>query len=203
MEWKPFQIDPGTAQMGEPLEDYCSRRWGGAGWTNRLKSEGRKDGADFSDWKWWPNTSKAHQLIQFCESNGISSTDNVNALLFRAEYELGENISLVDVLVRIGQEANDNNGVGSTNDNIMDDLRRYLTDDWGKARVEQDIAHGRRKYGISGVPHFIVSAEEESRGSNGDKNRPRQRRPYSFSGAQSPDTFVELFGEIEEQEQIA
>ena len=204
MEWKPFQIDPQTAQMGEPFEDYCSRRWGGAGWTNRLKSEGRKDGADFSDWKWWPNTGKAHQLIQFCESNGISSTDHVNALLFRAEYELGENISLVDVLVRIGQEANDNN-VGSTNDNIMDDLRRYLTKDEGKARVKQDIAHGRRKYGISGVPHFIVSADEDaasvnSRGGNdGNKNRPRQRSPYSFSGAQSSETFVELFEEIEEQ----
>jgi predicted DsbA family dithiol-disulfide isomerase len=190
--------------MGETFEDYCGRRWGGAGWTHHLKTEGRNDGADFSDWKWWPNTSRAHQLIQFCESNGISSTDHVNALLFRAEYELGENISLVDVLVRIGQEANDNN-VGSTNDNIMDDLRRYLTEDEGKARVEQDIAHGRRKYGISSVPYFIVSADEDaasvsSRGDNDKNNRPRQRRPYGFSGAQSSDTFLELFEEIEEQE---
>jgi len=188
VEWKPFQIDPGTARKGETVDDYCRRRWGGAGWTHHLKSEGRKDGADFGDWKWWPNTSKAHQLIQFCESNGIASTDRVNALLFRAEYERGENISLVDVLVRIGQEASE-----STN---VEDLRRYLTKDEGKAQVEEDIAYGRRKYRISGVPYFIVCAEEE----NASNNRPRQRRPYGFSGAQSSDTFVELFEEIAEEE---
>ena len=188
VEWKPFQIDPGTAQMGETVGDYCRRRWGGSGWTNHLKSEGRKDGANFGDWKWWPNTSKAHQLIQFCESNGISSTDRVNALLFQAEYEKGENISLVDVLVRIGQEASDEN-VGNANAINADELRRYLTKDEGKAQVQRDIAFGREKYGISGVPYFIVSAED------GTPNLTK-RRPYGFSGAQSSETFVELFEEL-------
>ncbi len=185
VEWKPFQIDPNTAKDGETVRDYCHRRWGGGGWTHRLKSEGRKDGADFGDWKWWPNTSKAHQLIQFCESNGIASTDRVNALLFRAEYEKGENISLVDVLVRIGQEACNENG-GSAEDGLIDDLRTYLTNDFGKSKVEQDIAVGRRKYGISGVPYFIVSAAN------------KKQRPYGFSGAQASETFVELFEELAE-----
>lgn len=184
VEWKPFQIDPGTAKDGEKVRDYCHRRWGGGGWTHHLKSEGRKDGADFGDWKWWPNTSKAHQLIQFCESNGIASTDRVNALLFRAEYEKGENISLVDVLVRIGEQASNENG--GAEDNLMDDLKTYLTNDEGKSQVEQDIAVGRRKYGISGVPFFIVSADQKS------------QRPYGFSGAQASETFVELFEELAE-----
>ena len=192
VEWKPFQIDPGTAETGETVGDYCRRRWGGAGWTNHLKSEGRKDGADFSDWKWWPNTSKAHQLIQFCETNGISSTDHVNSLLFRAEYEKGENISLVDVLVRIGQEASDENA-GGTNLINVDELRRYLTKDEGKPQVQRDIKFGREKYGISGVPYFIVSAED------GTSNR-NKRRPYGFSGAQSSETFVELFEELAEED---
>jgi predicted DsbA family dithiol-disulfide isomerase len=158
-----------------------------------LKSEGRKDGADFSNWKWWPNTLKAHQLVQFCESNGISSADHVNALLFRAEYERGENISLVDVLVRIGQEASD----GSTDSNKIDDLRKYLTEDEGKAQLEQEISHGRRKYRVSSVPYFLISADEDA--TDDKKNRPRQR-PYGLSGAQSSDTFVELFKEIAEQQ---
>ena len=208
MEWKPFQIDPATAPMGETLEDYCHRRWGGAGWTTRLKSEGRKDGARFSDWKWWPNTAKAHQLIQYCESNGISSTDRVNALLFQAEYERGENISLVDVLVRVGQEAKDEISSSSSNDNDndngdnnVDDLRRYLTKDEGKAQVERDIARGRQEYGISGVPYFIVSADEQVDSSKSSSSRRRQRRPTGFSGAQASETFLELFEEIEEQQQ--
>lgn len=164
------------------------------------------DGARFSDWKWWPNTSKAHQLVQYCESNGISSTDRVNALLFQAEYERGENISLVDVLVRVGQEAKDE--IGSSNDNEngnggsnMDDLKRYLTKDEGKAQVERDIAHGRQQYGISGVPYFIVSADEQVDSSKSSSSRRRQRRPTGFSGAQASETFLELFEEIEEQQQ--
>lgn len=177
------------------------------------------DGARFSDWKWWPNTSKAHQLVQYCESNGISSTDRVNALLFQAEYERGENISLVDVLVRVGQEAKDEiSSSSSSNDNDndneieidngngnggsnMDDLKRYLTKDEGKAQVERDIAHGRQQYGISGVPYFIVSADEQVDSSKSSSSRRRQRRPTGFSGAQASETFLELFEEIEEQQQ--
>jgi len=208
--------------MGEPLEDYCQRRFGGAvgGRIDMFRSEA--DGARFSDWKWWPNTSKAHQLIQYCESNGISSTDRVNALLFQAEYERGENISLVDVLVRVGQEAgvtdvttttNDddkNSGNNNSNNNSnLDDLRKYLTEDEGKVQVQRDIARGRKLYGISSVPYFIVSADHEeaaddSSSSSSDKNRgtrTRQRPPYGFSGAQSSDTFLELFEEIAEQQQ--
>lgn len=197
--------------MGEPLEDYCQRRFGGAvgGRIDMFRSEA--DGARFSDWKWWPNTSKAHQLVQYCESNGISSTDRVNALLFQAEYERGENISLVDVLVRVGQEAKDEiSSSSSSNDNEiengnggsnMDDLKRYLTKDEGKAQVERDIAHGRQQYGISGVPYFIVSADEQVDSSKSSSSRRRQRRPTGFSGAQASETFLELFEEIEEQQQ--
>lgn len=197
--------------MGEPLEDYCQRRFGGAvgGRIDMFRSEA--DGARFSDWKWWPNTSKAHQLVQYCESNGISSTDRVNALLFQAEYERGENISLVDVLVRVGQEAKDEiSSSSSSNDNDnengnggsnMDDLKRYLTKDEGKAQVERDIAHGRQQYGISGVPYFIVSADEQVDSSKSSSSRRRQRRPTGFSGAQASETFLELFEEIEEQQQ--
>lgn len=161
-----------------------------------MKTEGKKDGASFGDWKWWPNTSRAHQLIHYCDSKGISSTDRVNALLFRAEYERGENISLVDVLVAIGREAAGEEGNGNANGNANgngdsldeDDLRRFLTRNEGKAQVDADIAKGRKRYGISGVPFFVVSVKD----SPGVK-------PYGFSGAQSAATFVEVFEELEEK----
>ena len=175
VEWKPFVIDPGTNSHGETVESYCRRRWGSAGWTNHLKSEGRKDGADFKEWKWWPATSKAHQLVQYCDQNQICSTDRINALLFQAEYEKGENISLVDCVVRVGEDA----GVSN-----LADLKEYLNKDKGRSKVEQDIATGRRKYGISGVPFFVVSGNDPS------------QRPYGFSGAQVTDTFLDLFEEL-------
>jgi len=199
VEWRPFQIDPRTAPLGETVDDYCERRWGGAGWTHRLKSEGQKDGAGFGDWKWWPNTSRAHQLIHYCKSRGISSTDRVNALLFRSEYETGENISLVDVLVAIGKAASaedkdEAQAQANANANANasgfdeDDLRRYLTLNEGKAEVEAEISAGRKKYGISGVPYFVVSA--------GDPKNNKDR-PLGFSGAQSPETFLDVFEELE------
>jgi predicted DsbA family dithiol-disulfide isomerase len=178
VEWKPFQIDPGTNLTGETVEAYCRRRWGGAGWTNHLKIEGRKDGANFGDWKWWPATAKAHQLVQYCDQNNICSTDRVNELLFQAEYEQGENISLVDTLVKVGEKA----GVAN-----LDDLTDYLREDKGKLHMEQEIASGRRQYGISGVPFFIVSGSDST------------QRPYAFSGAQGSETFVALFEELAEK----
>lgn len=87
-------------------------------------------------------------------------------------------------MVRIGEQASNENG--GAEDNLMDDLKTYLTNDEGKSQVEQDIAVGRRKYGISGVPFFIVSADQKS------------QRPYGFSGAQASETFVELFEELAE-----
>ena len=71
-------IDPGTNINGETVEAYCRRRWGGAGWTHHLISEGKQDGAKFSDWQWWPHTLKAHQLVEYCSKNKICSTDRVN-----------------------------------------------------------------------------------------------------------------------------
>lgn len=189
VEWKPYQIDPNTTKQGSTFGDYCQRRWGTSdpSWVHRLKSEGRKDGANFGNFKWVPNTSRAHQLVHYCASKGISSTDRVNALLFCAEYEDGENISLVESLVGIGQKAADEGGTAID----AEELRNYLTSEEGKQEVEKEIDFGRRKYGIRGVPHFIVSA-------TGDDSNKAAHRPYSFSGAQSSDTFVEVFEELAE-----
>jgi predicted DsbA family dithiol-disulfide isomerase len=176
--WKPFQIDPDTNLAGETVEEYCRRRWGGAGWTNHLKSEGRKDGANFENWKWWPATAKAHQLVDYCYRNNVCSSDLVNALLFEAEYEQGENISLIDTLVNVGEKA------GVIN---MDNLTEYLRQDKGKAHLDQDIAVGKRRYGISGVPFFIVSSSDGT------------QRPHVLSGAQGSESFVKLFQELAEK----
>jgi len=188
VEWKPFQINPSMDEKGVFFKDYCQKRWGDPNpkWLDGLKAAGLKDGAPFGNMQWVPNTMKAHQLIHFCASKGISSTDRLNALLFRAEYEEGENIALVDVLVRIGEKAASE--VSATIN--AEELKNYLATNEGKSEVQKEINVGRRKYGISGVPHFVITA--------GGDSKPRQARPYSFSGAQSPEAFVEIFEELAE-----
>jgi len=173
VEWKPYQIDPGTKPEGETFEAYNQRRWGGSGWTHHLQQEGRKDGASFKDWKWWPNTLHAHQFVAFASKHGIS-TNTANQILFESMYEEGANISLVDTLVSIGK---DKLGLEEAK------LRAYLEDDRTAKEVKKEMEAGRRKYGISGVPYFIVD------GNAVDK-------PYAFSGAQPSATFLEVFDEV-------
>lgn len=182
VEWKPYIIDPGTNVDGETVESYCKRRWGGSGWTKSLKVEGRKDGANFANWKMWPHTLKAHQLIQFCKQNNLASSDKVNELLFQAEYEKGLNISKVEILVDI---AKDNLGLSPSS---LADLSEFLTGNHGAHQVKSEIMAGHRKYGISGVPFFIVEGTSS----------PNQR-PYGFSGAQSSETFLEIFEELADE----
>ena len=172
-------IDPGTNPAGEDFEAYNRRRWGGSGWTRDLRAKGRKDGAgaNFDNWKWWPNTYKAHQLVRFAESKGID-TSTSNRVLFEAIYEEGENISLVDTLVRIAAEKMSL---------PADEVRSYLESDAGGAEIQNDIKSGRRKYSISGVPFFIIGAE-----GNG-------QLPYAMSGAQSSSTFLRTFETVLEE----
>ena len=167
-------IDPGTNPGGETVEAYCRRRWGGSGWTHDLRRSGAKDGARFENWKWWPHTLKAHQLIEYCVDQNVASSDAVNQLLFRAEYERGENISEIDCLVEVGRQL----GVSQPSE-----LQRYLQEDQGATKVHQEIQRGRQQYRITGVPFFVI-------GSN------RSRRPYGFSGAQDAQTFLEIFEEL-------
>ena len=186
IEWKPYIIDPNTKTDGEEFEAYNIRRWGGSGWTNGLKRSGRKVGANFSNWKTWPNTLRAHQLIAYVtnperKSENKPTTSECNAAIFDAMYERGENVSLVDTLVKIGTERL---GLSTCE---ADDLKVYLENNVGARDVMKDIQSGRRKYQIQGVPFFVIGAVDggESLG-----------QPYGFSGAQDSSTFVDIFEEL-------
>ena len=184
IEWKPFMIDPGTKGEGEEYSAYCRRRWGGDGWTQSLRRDGKKIGAAFANWQWWPNTAKAHQLVTyFAQKQGQDdSTSRSNQALFEALYEEGQNLSSVDTLVQV---AVDKLGLPATQ---QDDLREFLEQDKAASEVQREIAEGRKKYRISGVPYFVIGKEPRAEG----------ERPYGFSGAQPPQAFLDIFQELEE-----
>lgn len=167
-------IDPGTAVNGEEFEAYNQRRWGSSGWTLQLREQGSKDGATFQNWKWWPNTLKAHQLVQFASNHGVD-TSTSNSALFNALYEEGENVSLTDTLVKVGVEK-----LGLPRTELSD----YLVKDEGAQTVQRDIQRCKQNYQISSVPFFIV------------RNPKSKDPPYGFSGAQSTRKFVEIFEEL-------
>lgn len=176
-------IDPGTNPAGEEFEAYNQRRWGSSGWTHSLKSSGRAVGAQFSDWKWWPHTLKAHQLIEYVTTRAQGtgegpSTSSCNEAIFDALYECGENVSLVDTLVQIGTERL---GVPAAD---ASDLRSHLKNDAAGRAVVRDIQTGRKKYNIRSVPYFVIGTMEPG------------KKPYGMSGAQDPSAFQEIFEEL-------
>lgn len=158
------------------MEDYCRRRWGGSGWTQRLRTTGQPDGATFGGWQWWPNTLRGHQFIQYGRDRHGADTSRMNAVLFDAMYERGANLALVDTLAALAaQEFPDWN---------QQDLSDYLRDNRGAEQVQEEIAQGRQRYRITGVPYFVIGAE------------PSSQPPYAFSGAQPAETFREILEEL-------
>ncbi len=116
-------------------------------------------------------------MIQFAKERYGIETSKTNAAIFSALYEEGKNIGLVDTLMEVGASLNLPN---------EDELREYLESDEDEDTVKAEIEKGKRTYRISGVPFFVIQSE----GSEG--------RPYGLSGAQSEDTFVDIFQELEE-----
>lgn len=199
-------IDPNTKIDGEEFEAYNARRWGGSGWTGGLRRSGREVGANFGNWRTWPNTLRAHQLIAYVTNpdrrgGGVDeddddrpramgvvvpappppSTSECNAAIFDAMYEGGDNVSLTETLVKIGTER-----LGVSDEEVPA-LRSFLETNAGVDGVMREIQSGRRRYNIQGVPHFIVGAMD---GEN------CLGRPYGFSGARDSSAFVEMFEEL-------
>ena len=109
------------------------------------------------------------------------TTSECNAAIFDAMYECGENVSLVDTLVKIGTERL---GVSASE---VNDLKLHLENNVGAKDVMKEIQTGRRRYQIQGVPFFVIGAVdgESSLG-----------QPYGFSGAQDSSTFADIFEEL-------
>lgn len=173
VEWRPYQIDPGTNIGGEEFEAYNIRRWGSSAWKNRLRAMGKRHGALFENWKWWPHTLRCHQLVLLAERHGISTHD-ANAAIFKAMYEEGQNVSLVEPLVDIA--------VTELKLPLSREvITAYLTANEGGDEVRDQIQRGRSAFDISGVPYFVIQRTDSS------------KKPYALSGAQDPATLRKVF----------
>ena len=181
VECKPYLIDPSTDLQGEPLTQYCQKRFGDTNpkWIQRLKPEGAKVGASFADWAWWPNTKTCHEFIHY--GSTVQKVDTAKLCMTLCDYlfEQGKNISLIDQLVHVAEH--------EFPDWDRKELRDYLEKGKGARAVRDEMYQGRRCYQITSVPFFLVYSEASG------------IPPIGFSGAQLPDTFLQVFDEINEK----
>jgi predicted DsbA family dithiol-disulfide isomerase len=129
-----------------------------AGAQAHLHRLGLPDGIQFRFGGWIGNTMRAHQLILWSElhdgqqgsnsSSSRSATNTTSAVveaIFRAHFEDERDISNVETLLQIAEQASPGLDVGR--------VRAWLETGQGVAEIER-MAEQAREEGIRGVPYF-------------------------------------------------
>jgi len=115
------------------------------------------------------NTVNSHRLIEFSkqpEQGGGKHTDALVNALFKRYFEQEQDISADETLIAAAQEA----GLPAS----AAELKAFLHSDALRAQVLEEMEYASQT-GISGVPHFKINGR------------------YAVSGAQEPDTFLQVF----------
>lgn len=150
IEWKSFQLNPDLSKTEiTSVKEYLINAKGVSeeqviGMNNQIAEMGKTVGIDFKQENSKViNTSDAHRLIHFAQSNGKGN--EIEEALFKAYFTDGKNVADFATLAEIGGE------VGLNKTEILEMLNSdaYVFD------VASDILDARN-IGVSGVPFFVV-----------------------------------------------
>jgi predicted DsbA family dithiol-disulfide isomerase len=165
--WRPFQLDPTIPPEGHDWEQVIETKFGGRlraqPMFDRVAQAGVEDGLTFAFARITrhPNTVKAHALVVHAQQKGLAVWPLVEAL-FAAHFTNGEDVSDVEVLVRIGAA----HGIADA------DVRTIVANGTYDVDVQQSQREAAR-LGIQGVPFLVLDGR------------------FGVSGAQPTPVFVE------------
>lgn len=164
VRWHPFQLRPQMPMEGvAKAPNTPDNPRAGA----RLKAAGEPVGIDFTGaTDRYPNTLRAHVLVDLAGQTSAAVQDAVSEALFHAYFTGGRDVNDLEVLVSIGEAA------GMT----ASALRAGLNDKQLSQRVSK-AAQGWSSRGIGGVPYFIIDDH------------------LALSGAQDPSAFTQAFAQ--------
>lgn len=165
--YRAFQLDP-TAPIGEsqPVLQAYEKKFGGPAQAKQIidnvTAEAAKAGLDFQmDKAIRSNTADAHRLLVLAEREGVQL--ELKERLMQAYFSEGEDIGLVDSLVRFGAEVGLDPEVA----------RGWLQGDGGRREVADQLVFAADA-GIHSVPTFVIN------------------RSIGVPGAQPAETFTEI-----------
>ena len=142
IRWLPFQLNPDMPPEGIARAEYRRAKFGsierGRELDARVAAEGKREGIAFAfdRMQRTPNTVAAHKLIELAQKQGRSGA--VVDALFRAYFELAEDIGDEAVLTRIAAAASVQGWPAEADGNRVAELEESM-----------------RGLGISAVPTFI------------------------------------------------
>ena len=177
IHWQPFQLDPDADATPVPLREAYVRKFGGVERTEQIlgqtQTTARAEGLpmDFSRGQVRVTTQPAHRVLWLAGQHGVQ--DAVGEALFRAHFELGQDLADSAVLIKAGVAGGLDGG----------EIAQMLASDRGLAEVEAKLADAHA-LGISSVPTFVIDGKWAISGAQprGLRQRPapdcrRTRRP--------------------------
>ncbi|KAF3394240.1 hypothetical protein F1880_005533 [Penicillium rolfsii] len=192
LTWKTFYLNPGLPDFpGTNKAEMYSSKFGAERMVaifSRLSSVGEGEGIKFAFGGNTGNTRESHRLLWYAgqleasksspSAADASSSALVGGLqtrvaekLFRAYFEDEKNITDPRVLLEAGVEA----GLD------REAVKKFLDSEEGGAEVDAEAKAASRRL-VTGVPYFSIQGK------------------YSVEGADEPETFLEVFEQVKEDE---
>ena len=139
-----YDLRPGLPPEGLPREQAYPGRAYPPGYLEHLRQTAAETGIQMQRPDLIPNTHKAHQATELASEHGRLA--EFQRAVFRAYWEEGRNIGLVDVLCELAGECGLDAG----------ELRAALDDGRYAARVEEQMQWSRSA-SVGGVPTFVFN----------------------------------------------
>lgn len=172
--WRPFELNPDMPRQGMARADYVAAKFGsverGQSVYDRVAEAGRESGIEFA----FDRMTRIPNTLDAHRLIRLAGRARVqNAVvegLFHAYFLEGRDIGDTEVLTEIGRAARIEPGA----------IAHALADDTDIEAIKSEI-NLAQQMGVSGVPFFIFD------------------EVYGISGAQPPETFIEIFKAIEQE----
>jgi predicted DsbA family dithiol-disulfide isomerase len=170
--WFPYQLSPDLPREGVDRREHYASIFGeerARQIMERMKDTGATDGIAFETppGARAPNTLSAHVLLYWASRSAGVDQNALMEKLFSAHHERGEDIGSHHVLAGIASE------VGMNPAEVLKALQAGTDEDAVRSLIDQ-----ARQAGVQGVPFFIIDGQ------------------HGLSGAQPPETFLQLLDEI-------
>lgn len=182
LEWLPFLLNPNMSDEGENIVDHLVKKYGPSAASSfndpnsRLKVMGEKVGIKFNNDRLMVNTKRAHALVEHLKTK--EGNDSANALMvdmYKAYFEDAKNINDETVLLEF-----------ATKYGIDETEARFAMGDHNLATIAKLDRETKAKYGVNGVPFFMIHPIKGG-------------RPVAFSGAYPPEIIAEQLEEAAEE----
>ena len=174
-------------EEGEDIKEHLIKKYGPSAAerfndpNSHLKKMGREVGIEFTTNRKAVNTMRAHAVMEYMKSKDNDLANDFMEEMYEEYFVQGVDLNDPNVLIRIATQER-YKPIFRDGEN---QVREAMADDKLAEVAQQDYSN-KRKYGVSGVPFFMVHPNKGG-------------RPVAFSGAYPVDIIAEQLEQAAEE----